>query len=78
MYADEAYAGLARATDEDPVLGEVARRWPDWRDQTSVEQLDDPPRGIRQVLYYRSEAGDLLVETVRHGRPGPPVAATAE
>ncbi|MDX3434333.1 winged helix-turn-helix domain-containing protein [Streptomyces sp. ME01-18a] len=35
-------------------------------------------RAGRSVLYYRSEAGDLLVEAVRHGQPKPPAAATAE
>ncbi|GAA4824823.1 winged helix-turn-helix domain-containing protein [Streptomyces ziwulingensis] len=35
-------------------------------------------RAGRSVLYYRSEAGDLLVEAVRHGRPGPPAAVNAE
>ncbi|WP_166028241.1 ArsR/SmtB family transcription factor [Streptomyces chilikensis] len=35
-------------------------------------------RAGRSVLYYRSEAGDLLVEAARHGRPGPPAAAAAE
>ncbi|MFF8784319.1 ArsR/SmtB family transcription factor [Streptomyces sp. NPDC015125] len=35
-------------------------------------------RAGRSVLYYRSEAGDRVVEAARHGRPGHPAAVTAE
>ncbi|MEU7040716.1 winged helix-turn-helix domain-containing protein [Streptomyces varsoviensis] len=35
-------------------------------------------RAGRSVLYYRSEAGDMLIETTRHGWPGPPATAIVQ
>ncbi|MFD3452876.1 CHAT domain-containing protein [Streptomyces sp. NPDC058691] len=57
VYANEVHAGAAGTTGQDSVLSEIARRWPDWHDETSV------PLGALLALTVALRATEAWSET---------------